>query len=162
MRRLITEVTHWGNIVCSNVRGTKIKNIQIICCLNKLKKISSELNLKLYDWRSCPLFLLSANRCCRKQRDRVELKHDDPQFDLASTDFDPRRSKTIFIVHGFMSNGEMEWVKNLADAMLDKVSANMYNEASMEQTLSAKVHFYRTALNNTYSTVRFQNTRCDH
>jgi len=64
------------------------------------------------------------NRCYRKQRDRVELKHDDPDFDLNSTDFDPRRSKTVFIVHGFMSNGEMEWVKNLVDAILDKVSAN--------------------------------------
>ena len=62
--------------------------------------------------------------CYRKQRDRVELKHDDPDFDLTSTDFDPGRSKTVFIVHGFMSNGEMEWVKNLVEAMLDKVSAN--------------------------------------
>jgi pimeloyl-ACP methyl ester carboxylesterase len=61
----------------------------------------------------------------RKHRDRVELKHDDPDFDLASTDFDPRRSKTVFIVHGFMSNGEMEWIKNLVEAMLDKEDANV-------------------------------------
>jgi len=65
----------------------------------------------------------------RKHRDRVELKHDDPDFDLASTDFDPRRSKTVFIVHGFMSNGEMEWIKNLVEAMLDKVSAKIYQDA---------------------------------
>jgi hypothetical protein len=54
----------------------------------------------------------------------VELKHDDTDFDLNSTDFDSGRSKMAFIVHGFMSNGEMEWVKNLVEAMLDKVSAN--------------------------------------
>jgi hypothetical protein len=52
----------------------------------------------------------------------VELKHDDPDFDLNSSDFDPGRSKTVFIVHGFMSSGEMEWVKNLVEAILDKVS----------------------------------------
>jgi hypothetical protein len=63
--------------------------------------------------------------CYRKRRDRVELKHDDPDFDLTSTDFDPGRSKTAFIVHGFMSNGEMEWIKNLVEAMLDKVSAHI-------------------------------------
>jgi hypothetical protein len=56
----------------------------------------------------------------------VELKHDDPNFDITSTDFEPGRSKTVFIVHGFMSNGEMEWVKNLVEAMLDIVSDNMY------------------------------------
>ena len=68
------------------------------------------------------------NRFYRKHRDRVELKHDDPAFDLKSTDFDPRRSKTVFIVHGFMSNGEMEWVKNLTGAILDNVSAKNYTE----------------------------------
>jgi len=61
----------------------------------------------------------------RKQRDREELKHDDPDFDLMSTDFDPRRNKTVFIVHGFMSNGEMEWIKNLVEAMLDKEDVNV-------------------------------------
>jgi hypothetical protein len=71
------------------------------------------------------MFLLSVNRCYRKHRDRVELKHDDPDFSLASTDFDSGRSRTVFIVHGFMSNGEMEWVKSLAEAMLDVVSAKM-------------------------------------
>ena len=61
----------------------------------------------------------------------MELKHDDPDFDLASTDFDPGRSKTTFIVHGFMSNGEMDWIKSLVEAMLDKVSTKMYTEASI-------------------------------
>jgi len=69
------------------------------------------------------------NRFYRKHRDRVELKDDEPDFDITSTDFDPGRNKTVFIVHGFMSNGEMEWVKNLVDAMLDKVSAKIYRGA---------------------------------
>jgi hypothetical protein len=54
----------------------------------------------------------------------VELKQE-PDFDFNSTDFDPGRIKTVFIVHGFMSNGEMQWVKNLSDAILDVVGANI-------------------------------------
>jgi hypothetical protein len=50
----------------------------------------------------------------------VELIQD-PDFNLNATDFNPRRSKTVFIVHGFMSNGGMEWVRNLCDAILDTV-----------------------------------------
>ncbi|PNF27578.1 hypothetical protein B7P43_G02266 [Cryptotermes secundus] len=60
----------------------------------------------------------------RKHRDTVEIKQD-PEFNFNSTDFDPRRSKTVFIVHGFMSNGEMQWVRNLSDAMLNMVDANV-------------------------------------
>lgn len=54
----------------------------------------------------------------------MELKQE-PDFDFNSTDFDPGRIKTVFIVHGFMSNGEMQWVRNLSDAMLDVVGANI-------------------------------------
>lgn len=60
----------------------------------------------------------------RKHRDRVELKQD-PDFNFNSTDFDPGRSKTVFIIHGFMSNGGMQWIRNLADAVLNVVDANV-------------------------------------
>jgi hypothetical protein len=62
--------------------------------------------------------------CYRKHRGRVELKQE-PDFNFNSTDFDPGRSRTVFIVHGFMSNGEMQWVRNLSDAMLDVVGTNI-------------------------------------
>jgi hypothetical protein len=54
----------------------------------------------------------------------VEVKQD-PVFNLNATDFDPGRSKTVFIVHGFMSNGGMQWIKDLSDAILDAVRENI-------------------------------------
>jgi hypothetical protein len=54
----------------------------------------------------------------------VELTYD-PDFDLSATDFDPGRGKTAFIVHGFMANSDMQWVRNLSDAILDAVRENI-------------------------------------
>ncbi|KAJ9598799.1 hypothetical protein L9F63_026666, partial [Diploptera punctata] len=61
-------------------------------------------------------FLLST----RNQPNPVELTSD-----VNGTDFDPRR-RTIFIVHGFMSNGRMQWVKDMVAALLPRVDANVF------------------------------------
>ncbi|XP_075978903.1 pancreatic lipase-related protein 2-like [Anticarsia gemmatalis] len=46
------------------------------------------------------------------------------QFSLQSIDFDARR-KTVVIVHGFMSHGNVDWVKNLAHSYLQLEDVNV-------------------------------------
>ncbi|XP_014262410.1 pancreatic lipase-related protein 2-like [Cimex lectularius] len=47
-----------------------------------------------------------------------------PQFDKQVYNKD--RPKTIFITHGFASNGEADWILNLKDVLLKKTDANVF------------------------------------
>ncbi|XP_069692084.1 pancreatic triacylglycerol lipase-like [Periplaneta americana] len=59
----------------------------------------------------------------RNHRARVEIKST-PDFNLLHTSFEPK-NRTVFIIHGFMSHGSMEWVLNMTDAILDRDYANV-------------------------------------
>lgn len=54
----------------------------------------------------------------KSHRDKVLIGD---QFGLQWTDFDIRR-KTIVIVHGFLSNGNEDWIRDMEDAFLLWVS----------------------------------------
>lgn len=44
-----------------------------------------------------------------------------PNILLEESDFDPERPFTVFIVHGFNSDGENQWMASLKDAYLKQV-----------------------------------------
>lgn len=78
---------------------------------------------KTIEWffkeQETPLFTSFFIRSRRKShRDKVLIGD---QFGLEWTDFDIRR-KTIVIVHGFLSNGDEDWIKEMEEAFLLWVS----------------------------------------
>lgn len=44
-----------------------------------------------------------------------------PEVNLAYSDFNPNRLKTIFIIHGFASSANNTWLSELKDAYLQNV-----------------------------------------
>lgn len=59
----------------------------------------------------------------RKQSKRVTMRHGD-LFLLDETDFDIKR-RTIFIVHGFFSDGNEQWIIDMEKALLKWVSVHI-------------------------------------
>ncbi|XP_060861551.1 inactive pancreatic lipase-related protein 1-like isoform X2 [Metopolophium dirhodum] len=49
-----------------------------------------------------------------------------PNILLEGSDFDPKRPFTVFIVHGFNSDGENQWMSGLKDAYLKQRDANIF------------------------------------
>ncbi|XP_029343728.1 inactive pancreatic lipase-related protein 1 [Acyrthosiphon pisum] len=49
-----------------------------------------------------------------------------PNILLEGSDFDPNRPFTVFIVHGFNSDGENQWMSGLKDAYLKQRDANIF------------------------------------
>lgn len=47
-----------------------------------------------------------------------------PEISLEGSDFKPRRIATLFLTHGFASNGRADWLLEMKDAYLEKVSKN--------------------------------------
>lgn len=56
----------------------------------------------------------------RKQTKRYNVKLW-PQISIEGSDFDPNREYTVFITHGFNSDGENQWMSDLKDAYLKQV-----------------------------------------
>lgn len=44
-----------------------------------------------------------------------------PQISIEGSDFDPNREYTVFLTHGFNSDGENQWMSDLKDAYLKEV-----------------------------------------
>lgn len=64
-----------------------------------------------------PIFLY----CSKKPKERFTV----PlwkSISVEGSDFDPNRPYTVFITHGFASNGNVSWVEELKDAYLKKVN----------------------------------------
>lgn len=57
---------------------------------------------------------------CRKQNERYNVKLW-PSISIEESDFDPDRPYTVFIIHGFNSDGENQWMSDLKDAYLKQV-----------------------------------------
>jgi len=49
-----------------------------------------------------------------------------PEMSLNETDFNPNRTRTVFMVHGFASYGNASWLLDLKDAYLKRVDANVF------------------------------------
>ncbi|KAK9507689.1 hypothetical protein O3M35_007490 [Rhynocoris fuscipes] len=49
-----------------------------------------------------------------------------PKIDIRGSDFNPNRKITMFVVHGFASDGNDYWLKELKDAYLQRVDANVF------------------------------------
>lgn len=56
----------------------------------------------------------------RKQTKRYNVKLW-PQISIEGSDFDPNREYTVFLTHGFNSDGENQWMSDLKDAYLKEV-----------------------------------------
>lgn len=56
----------------------------------------------------------------RKQNVRYNVKLW-PNISIEGSDFDPKREYTVFITHGFNSDGENQWMSDLKDAYLKQV-----------------------------------------
>jgi len=44
-----------------------------------------------------------------------------PKVSIEGSDFNPNRQYTVFITHGFNSDGENQWMSDLKDAYLKQV-----------------------------------------
>ncbi|KAL1122367.1 hypothetical protein AAG570_003772, partial [Ranatra chinensis] len=58
-----------------------------------------------------------------KERQNVVLW---PNISLENTDFKASRPKTVFITHGFASNGDADWLTKMKDAYLSLEDANVF------------------------------------
>lgn len=56
----------------------------------------------------------------REQNTRYNVKLW-PDMSIEGSDFNPNRSYTVFIIHGFNSDGENQWMSDLKDAYLKQV-----------------------------------------
>ncbi|XP_073990085.1 pancreatic lipase-related protein 2-like isoform X2 [Rhodnius prolixus] len=49
-----------------------------------------------------------------------------PEISLEGSDFKPRRIATLFLTHGFASNGRVDWLLEMKDAYLEKDDVNVF------------------------------------